>query len=448
MNAVVIFSVLSVLLVVGKILRVKIPLLQRLYLPSAVVGGLLGLLIVNVGGAWMPTELTDTLRQFPGFLINVIFATLFLGVAVPKLKSFAGLILPQLTLAQIVVWGQYAIGIGVAGFLLVPMFDVNPAFGNLLELGFEGGHGTVGGMTPAFIAHKWEDAIPLGYTVATVGMISGIVIGMALVHWAYRKGYVKTVRPFEERSIEERQGIHPHDARPSAGHQTVFADSVDSLAWHLAIVGLAVLIGYGVLVGLQRGEIGLFPEAKTRLFNGFPLFPLCMLGGVALQGVAKLLRVDLLISRGQMQRISGAALDYLALSAVATIQLSVVAANWLPLTIMMVAGMIWTVTSVLFLSPKLFEEAWFERGIAEFGQATGVTATGLLLLRTVDPENKTVAAASFAGKQLINEPVMGVWVAVALALVFTIGWMPVWIICTAVLLFWLIVAVVLIRRRK
>ena len=88
------------------------------------------------------------------------------------------------------------------------------------------------------------------------------------------------------------------------------------------------------------------------------------------------------------------------------------------------------------------------RGIAEFGQATGVTATGLLLLRTVDPENKTVAAASFAGKQLINEPVMGVWVAVALALVFTIGWMPVWIICTAVLLFWLIVAVVLIRRRK
>ena len=256
------------------------------------------------------------------------------------------------------------------------------------------------------------------------------------------------MRPFEERSIEERQGIHPHDARPSAGHQTVFADSVDSLAWHLAIVGLAVLIGYGVLVGLQRGEIGLFPEAKTRLFNGFPLFPLCMLGGVALQGVAKLLRVDLLISRGQMQRISGAALDYLALSAVATIQLSVVAANWLPLTIMMVAGMIWTVTSVLFLSPKLFEEAWFERGIAEFGQATGVTATGLLLLRTVDPENKTVAAASFAGKQLINEPVMGVWVAVALALVFTIGWMPVWIICTAVLLFWLIVAVVLIRRRK
>lgn len=448
MNAIVVFSVLSVLLVVGKIIRVKIPLLQRLYLPSAVVGGLIGLVIVNVCGSWVPVELTDTLRQFPGFLINVIFATLFLGVAVPKLTSFASLVLPQLTLAQIVVWGQYAIGIGLAGFLLVPLFDVNQAFGNLLELGFEGGHGTVGGMTPAFIEHNWVEAISLGYTVATVGMISGIVIGMALVLWAYRKGYVKTIRPFEERSLEERQGIRPYDARPSAGHQTVFADSVDSLAWHLAIVGLAVMIGYGVLIGLQHGEVWLFPEAKTRLFKGFPLFPLCMLGGVALQWVARLLRVDLLISRGQMQRISGAALDYLALSAVATIQLSVVAANWLPLTIMMVAGLVWTVMSVLYLSPKLFKEAWFERGIAEFGQATGVTATGLLLLRTVDPENKTVAAASFAGKQLINEPVMGVWVAVALALVFTIGWMPVWIICSSVLCCWLIVAAVLIWRRK
>lgn len=452
MNAVIVFSVLSVLLVIGKILRVKIPLLQRLYLPSAVVGGLLGLLIVTVCNSFqpglIPESLTGTLRQFPGFLINVIFATLFLGVAVPKLKSFAGLILPQLTLAQIVVWGQYAIGIGLAGFCLIPAFNVHPAFGNLLELGFEGGHGTVGGMAPAFQAHGWEDAIPLGYTVATAGMIFGIVIGMALVNWAYKKGHVKTVRPFEERSVEERQGIQPHDARPSAGHQTVFADSVDSLAWHLAIVGLAVLIGYGVLVGLQQAEIAIFPAAKTRLFNGFPLFPLCMLGGVALQTLAKLCRVDLLISRGQMQRISGAALDYLALSAVATIQLSVVAANWIPLTIMMVAGMLWTIASVLFLSPRLFEQDWFERGIAEFGQATGVTATGLLLLRTVDPENKTVAAASFAGKQLINEPVMGVWVAVAFALVFTVGWMPVWIICTTVLILWSVVAFVLIRRRR
>ena len=448
MTAVIIFAILSVLLVAGKILRVQIPLLQKLYLPSSIVGGLLGLLLVTCFREHVPESLTDEMRQMPGFLINVIFATLFLGGGVPKVKNLAASVLPQLTLAQIVVWGQYVVGVGLAGFLLVPAFNVSPAFGNLLELGFEGGHGTVGGMSEAFRAHGWEDGIALGYTVATAGMICGIALGMCLVNWAYSRGYIKTVRPFGKRTLSERRGIHPKDARPSAGRQTVLPDSVDSLAWHIAIVGIAVLIGFGILQGLKAAEMALFPGAKTRLFMGFPMFPLCMVGGALLQMMAKAVKVDLLVDRDQMMRISGAALDYLALSAVATIQLSVVAANWMPLTIMVISGIVWTVFAVMFFSPRLFKEAWFERGIAEFGQATGVTATGLLLLRTVDPDSKTIAAASFAGKQLLHEPAMNLWVALAFALVLTIGWLPVFLISTAMLAIWIGVSVFLIRRRK
>ena len=448
MTAVIIFAILSVLLVAGKILRVQMPLLQKLYLPSSIVGGLLGLLLVTCFREHVPTDLTDEMRRMPGFLINVIFATLFLGGGVPKVRNLAASVLPQLTLAQIVVWGQYVVGVGLAGFLLVPAFKVSPAFGNLLELGFEGGHGTVGGMTEAFVAHGWEDGVALGYTVATAGMICGIVLGMCLVNWAYARGYIKTVRPFGKRTLSERRGIHPRDARPSAGRQTVFADSVDSLAWHVAIVGIAVLIGFGILQGLKAAEVAMFPAAKMRIFNGFPLFPLCMLGGVLLQAGARLIKVDLLVDREQMTRISGAALDYLALSAVATIQLSVVMANWMPLTIMVVAGIVWTVFAVMFFSPRLFKEAWFERGIAEFGQATGVTATGLLLLRTVDPDSKTIAAASFAGKQLLHEPAMNLWVALAFALVVTMGWMPVFLISSVMLAIWIGVSIFLMRRNK
>ena len=319
MTAVVIFAALSVLLISGKILRVQIPLLQKLYLPSSIVGGLLGLLIVSCFREHIPEYITDEMRRMPGFLINIIFATLFLGGGVPRVKNLAASVLPQLTLAQIVVWGQFVVGIGLAGFLLAPAFNVPAAFGNLLEMGFEGGHGTVGGMQETFIAHGWEDGIALGYTVATIGMVSGIVIGMCLVNWAYARGYIKTVRPFSKRSASERRGIHLSTERPSAGKQTVFADSVDSLAWHIAIIGIAVLIGYGILEGLRALEIACLPDVKTRLFKGFPIFPLCMLGGVLLQLFAKMINVDLLVDREQMNRISGAALDYLALAAVTTI---------------------------------------------------------------------------------------------------------------------------------
>ena len=436
MNAVVIFAILSVLLIAGKILRVQIPLLQKLYLPSSVVGGILGLVLLTVFPNAVSGEVVHDMRLMPGFLINVIFATLFLGVALPKMQDFASSVFSQLTLAQIVVWGQYVVGIGLCGFVLMPTFGVHPAFGNLLELGFEGGHGTVGGMSQAFTAKDWSDGIALGYTVATAGMIIGIVLGMTLVNWAYRKGLVKTVRPFSKRTVSERRGIHARDRRPSAGQQTVAADSVDSLAWHIAIVGISVLIGWGLWLPVS-GQL-----------KGFPLFPLCMIGGVILQVVAKLVHVDLLIDRVQMERISGAALDFLALSAIATIELSVVVANWMPLTIMIVGGIVWTTFAVLFFGPRLFKEAWFERAIAEFGQATGVTATGLLLLRTVDPESKTPASASFAGKQLLHEPAMNLWVALAFALIFTLGWLKVFLICAGMLTIWLFVSVVIMRRLR
>lgn len=446
MTAIEIFVLLCVFLVLGKIVRVQIPLLQRLYMPSSVIGGVIGLIAFNVMGDTIRPEIVETMRRLPGFLINIVFATLFLGAAAPKAKEIVSTAFPQLALAQIVVWGQYAIGIGLCGFLLMPLFGVSPAFGNLLELGFEGGHGTVGGMSEAFLARGWEEGIALGYTVATVGMILGIAVGMLLVNWAYGKGYVKTVRPFRKRSRGERLGIAERHDRPSAGKQTVLADSIDSLAWHIAIVGIAVLVGFGILQGLKSAEIMLRPEAENMIFNGFPMFPLCMIGGVILQILSKLCRVDLLVDKGQMTRISGAALDFLAVSAVATIQLSVVAANWMPLAIMIVAGLAWTVFAVLWFSPRIFEKFWFERGIAEFGQATGVTATGLLLLRTVDPDSKTDAAVSFAGKQLVHEPFMGFWVALAFALVYQVGWKSVFFICLVVLAVWVGVAFVLQRR--
>ena len=456
-TAIIAFCALSVLLILGKALRVHLPILQKLYLPSSVVGGLLGLLIVSLAVRYAPKEaaattkeLADIVRQLPGFLINVIFATLFLGKSrTTRSENMAATAFSQLCLAQLVAWGQYVVGLGLAGFCLAKTFDLPPAFGNLLEIGFEGGHGTVGGLQGLF-NDKWQDGLALGYTVATAGMILGIVLGMFLINIAYKRGHVKTVRPFSERSLHERKGIYPRRSRPDAGRQTVYSDSVDSLAWHVAIVGLAIFIGFGMLKGLQSAETALFPMANTRIFAGFPLFPLCMLGGVVLQSVARVIRLRLFIDRNQMQRIAGTALDYLSLAAVATIQISVVAQNWQPLVILIVAGAVWTIGSVFWFAPRLFRTAWFERAVTEFGQATGVTATGLLLLRTVDPDNKTCAATTFGYKQLVHEPVMNTWVAIAITLVLANpdSWFGLWLFCTVVLAAWLIAAGFIIHLNR
>jgi len=450
MLAVSLFAVLSLLLVCGKLLRLHFTFLQRLYLPSSVIGGLVGLLVVSLLRERIPTEWIAAAQKFPGFLINVIFATLFLGIATPRLGKVVRIAFPQLCFGQLLAWGQYVLGLGLAGFLLVPVFGVPPAFGNLLEIGFQGGHGTVGGMSESFKSFGWEDGIDLGLTVATAGMIVGVVVGMALVNWAYKRGYVKEVRAFDDRPENERRGIHPPEDRPAAGRQTVCSDSIDSLAWHIAIVGLAVGIGYLLLLGLQHAEVALFPAASRRLFKGFPLFPLCMIGGVLMQTAVTRCGGSLLVDHGQMQRLSGAALDYLVLSAVATIKISVVAANWMPLLLIVVAGTLLSLFLVVLLAPKLFKEAWFERAIAEFGQSTGVTATGLLLLRSVDPESRTIAAASFGYKQLLHEPFMGggLWTALALVLVYQVGWKKIWLFSVAMTVLWSVAAFLVVRRNR
>ena len=451
MTAVLVFCILSLFLVLGKFLRVFIPILQKLYLPSSIVGGVVALIAFKCFPGLIPADVFDAIGKLPRFLINVVFAALFLGVTAPKFTKMAAIAFPQLCFGQFIAWGQYVLGLGITGFVLVPLFGVPPAFGNLLEIGFQGGHGTVGGMASVFDENNWSDGIALGYTMATVGMIVAIVVGMILVNWANRRGHVQDFRPLEEMDRLHLRGIYRRREQPAAGRQTVLCDSIDSLAWHCALIGVAVAIGYAILFGFQHLEIALFPNASKRLFSGFPLFPLCMIGGLIIQNVFQKLRIAPLIDGSQMKRISGASLDFLVISAIATIRIEVVLRNWLPLLVLLVAGTLLSVLMVLFVAPRLFRNAWFERAIADFGQSLGVTATGLLLLRTVDPECKTEATAAFGYKQLLHEPFMGggIVTALALTLVFKVGWLPVFVVSAVFFVFWgILILAVIFRNRK
>jgi hypothetical protein len=43
--------------------------------------------------------------------------------------------------------------------------------------------------------------------------------------------------------VQEFTGIYEPGSRPSAGEQTVAVDSLDSLAFHTSVVGMALLFG-------------------------------------------------------------------------------------------------------------------------------------------------------------------------------------------------------------
>ena len=87
---------LSVLLLVGKLIRTKAVLLQKLFLPASVIAGFIGLalgpyILGQAGVQVIPQEMLDTWATFPGRLINVVFACLFLGFALRIAVSKRGM---------------------------------------------------------------------------------------------------------------------------------------------------------------------------------------------------------------------------------------------------------------------------------------------------------------------------------------------------------------------
>jgi ESS family glutamate:Na+ symporter len=441
MDIVTSFAGLSLLIVVGKYLRVKIKLLQRLYIPTSVIAGILGLLILQIGGNAVPSGWTAGWSQLPGFLINIVFAALFLGVTIPSLSTIWKKAGPQLGYGQIVAWGQYFFPLLIVILLLKPVFKVPEVFGVIVEVGFEGGHGTAAGLKETFETFKWPQGTDFGLASATMGIISAIVVGIILINWAARKGYTHKLKPLDQLKKGEWGGFYDPDQRPIAGRQTVSADSIDSLALHLAIIGMAVLIGYGLKIGLLGLE-SLSPYLEeNKVLRGFPLFPLCMLGGLVIQVfISRVSRISP-VDHSLMQRLSGTALDYLVVAAVSTIRLNVIAESIIPFFILVCVGIAWNVFCVTWLARRVLPTHWFERAIAEMGQSMGVTATGLLLLRAVDPESETDAPSAFGYKQLLHEPIMGggLWTSMAIPLVILQGGWFVFTISAIAIFFWLLV---------
>jgi len=437
-------SGLSILLLIGKYLRMNVGFFQRIFLPSSVAAGLIGLIIMQLLLKYDGSEMLDSVRNVwsdcPGFLINIVFATLFLGRKIPKLSTVWEVGGVQVIYGQIVGWGQYVVGIGLVLLLLGPLFKVNPMMGAIIEIGFEGGHGTAGGLAETFEELDWEEGKDLALGSATIGVFFGVLVGMVLINIASRKGRTQILQDPKTITSDILQGVPEKSKRESAGILTTSVDSIEPLALHLSVVGLAILLGYILLQILIVVENAfLLPIGLPKIMASFPLFPLAMLGGVFIQKMFDKYDKRDILNHALMQRLHGISLDFLIVSALATISIQAIWAEIIPFTILMVFGISWNVFCVMYLAPRLFWDAVFERSIADFGQSMGVTATGIVLLRVVDPKSETVAIEAFGYKQLIHEPILGggLFTGAAVTLIYSYGPVPILLFTAGMIFFWL-----------
>ncbi|MGN1401371.1 MAG: sodium/glutamate symporter [Bacillus sp. (in: firmicutes)] len=429
--------VLAALLITGKWVRIKAAFLQKLFLPTSLIGGFTALILGPeiLGRAVGPPldnglfteEIVQVWAELPGLLINVVFACLFIGLALPKPRKMLKVGGPHLALGYTLSFSQYVLGILLAITLLTPVFGLSPAAGSLIEISFVGGHGTAAGMQGTFNEFDFEEGYDLAIGLATVSLLSGIIVGMILINWGARNGISKTLKNPNDISVEQMSGIIDESKRESAGSKTTSTMSIEPLALHAGFVSIAILTGYILLeffVWLENITYG--QATGIYLFRYVPLFPFAMIGGIFVQLALSKSKYQL-VDRGLIDRIQGVALDFLVIASIASLSLQVIGDNLVPFLLLAVTGVLLNVALFLYLAPRMIPDYWFERGLGDFGQATGVAATGIMLIRIVDPEGKSPALNAFGYKQILFEPMVGggLITAASVPLIIQFGSIPV-----------------------
>ncbi|MDO5134358.1 MAG: sodium/glutamate symporter [Eubacteriales bacterium] len=407
-------ALLSTLLLVGITLRKKVKLFQNLYIPASLLAGFVGLILgPQILGKVSPVcfPVTETMGSWAGQLVNIVLGLSFLGKTSSS-KSFGKTALCAVTEGGLVHQTQVCLGLGIT-MLLMPLYDNLPfCFGLTPVFGFHGGHGTANAAGEALAQAGWADGPAVANTMATAGILSGIIFGMIIINIGVRRGYAKMVDKPSNVPQELKEGIVPKEKRVSLGNAVTYNDALDPLALQLCFVGII----YGAATLLSQGLVKLHP-----ILSNVPLFACAMICGAILNFIMNKLGLQDYLDRPTLDRISGVALDFLVASAITTLSLKVFALYTVPLIVTILAVMLGNIVCNFYFGYKMFDDDWFERTVTAYGLESGVLATGLMLLRVVDPKFETTGHESGAASAALCYPWSLPYVLFAPALAFIVA---------------------------
>ena len=405
------------------LVRRSVPGLASLFFPASVIAGFVILLLgPQMLGAWtgsqglIPQPVLVVWATLPGILINIVFAAVMLGKKLPSIGKIWKVSAPHFILGSAFSFGQFALGAFAVVLILTPFFGLTDLAGSILELSFAGGHGTIAGMGELLNDAGAGEVVDLGLGLATVSMVTGVVIGSLLVRYAIKNRTIPVARQTPPTRSEGLEVGKVGSAR--AGKREVGDVGRSSVTAAFMFIALAIAIAIGILELLRF----VFSSFDIHVFDNFPLFPFTVIGGFIVQWLATAFEQEHHIDRASVAGIASISLDALIASAIGTMSLAALGANIPALVILTVIAVGWSVFGLLFLAPRIHGPNWFEHGLADFGQSQGNVATGFILADMTDPKHQTNAATAYGYKQLTYEPILGGGIITAFSIPIIIEW--------------------------
>lgn len=369
---------LGALLLAAELLRRGVRPLGALGIPASIIGGVVGLLLGPSVAGVIPLD-QSVLESVVYHGLAVVFIAI--GLQSPPVGRQSGGAASMAFAIPFLAVLQGLLGLGAVLLLGIAAGEhMHPGFGLMLPLGFSQGPGQALALGSAWETGGMTSGAQVGLIIAAFGFAWAIVVGVPLVAWGRRRGLNVTPRDAGARVVIQQES---RAALP--------AGALELLTRQVVAIAVIYLAAYAAVYGLSKALAGR-PQLAAMVW-GFH-FIVAMFIALAVRRVVISLPIDNPLDTPLLGRIAGLTVDLVTCAALAAVQIAVLTANWLPITVVVVLGGTVTLLAVLWLAPRAFPEEPFEHAVVLFGMGTGTLPTGLALFRILDPEMKGGAPAS------------------------------------------------------
>lgn len=407
------------LILIGFLLKFNIKFFQYIYLPSAIIGGFIGFILgpgllreyalINIPSGWL-----DHYSLLPGVLLIPIFAAIPFSLINREKTDFSkskprdakrNIIYFTLILV-IVTQFQGFLGLISQMFLSWYMNDLvfYPTFGLEFVSGFTGGHGTaglIGSILKSFNDPYWKTSQDIVITTATIGLIVSLIIGIIIVNYAARKGYLKQSFKIHKENKVKRPQLN------------INRKKIIVFFIQLIIIGGGSILSYLIYNFIVTHKIILLSNVPIWLYTLILMF--------FVSKIMIYLKLNKYVDYKVMSKITKILMDFAIVAAITSLSLRLIIDYLLPVLVVSFLIISLTVLLVYLLNKYLFTTLVYERIVIILGTSLGVFITGLIFLRMVDSEYETSLLSEYTVSYSLNSMITFIFLPIMITLLATVS---------------------------
>ncbi len=374
-------GIISVLLIIATVLRAHINLFGKYLIPASLIAGFLGLIL---GPEALGVIKFDTNRL--GSYVYHLLAFTFIGVGLRRTGSTTtgAVHIGFIKVATFILQAFIGLLVGLL-FLWLISPDLIPAVGMLLPLGFGMGPGIAFSVGQSWSEFGFPEAGNIGLTLAAVGFLIAYFGGATIVNRGVRKGatgidaHTLSLRPVTNRDA------------PTGSRLTFFTGAIDTLTFHLALVGAIYILSYVVLIALEKLLVQVGMEKEITVLWSFNFIAANLLA-IGTRRLLDSTSARALLDSGTVNRMTSFFADVLVTTAIMAISLRIAASYLGPILLMSLIGGLLTYYVIRWCVRSVFMNHKFERTVGLFAEQTGTISSGLAIIRMTDPRLETEVA--------------------------------------------------------